>query len=49
VRLRPTKRQEERQRLGIPLYDEDWQALIDGLGRVGVPASLVERFAPEPE
>ncbi|MGH2458437.1 MAG: Ldh family oxidoreductase [Chloroflexota bacterium] len=40
------RQEEERARLGIPLYDEDWQALVDGLKRAGVPADQVERYAP---
>lgn len=37
---------DERARLGIPLYDEDWRALVGGLQRAGVPAELVEKYAP---
>lgn len=41
------RRQEaERGRLGIPLYDEDWQALVEGLKRAGVSSDVVERYAP---
>jgi LDH2 family malate/lactate/ureidoglycolate dehydrogenase len=44
------QRQEtERRRLGIPLYDEDWNAIVSGLERAGIPASLVEPYAPPPE
>lgn len=40
-------RQEEiRSREGIPLYDEDWQAMVDGLGRAGVPAERFSKFIP---
>jgi ureidoglycolate dehydrogenase (NAD+) len=41
---------EERHRRadGIPLYDEDWTALVQGLARAGLPAEdLAARFAPE--
>jgi ureidoglycolate dehydrogenase (NAD+) len=33
---------------GIPLYDEDWTALVQGLARAGLPAEdLGSRYAPE--
>ncbi|MBM4417400.1 MAG: Ldh family oxidoreductase [Chloroflexi bacterium] len=36
-----------RRRDGIPLYDEDWTALIQGLARAGLSGEeLAERFAP---
>ena len=32
-------REERRRRAdGIPLYDEDWTALVQGLARAGLPA-----------
>lgn len=42
------RRQEEvRRREGIPLYPEDWQAILQGLERAGLPArELAERFGP---
>jgi LDH2 family malate/lactate/ureidoglycolate dehydrogenase len=41
------RRQEaERQRLGIPLYDEDWQAIVEGLAKAGVAPELTNRFSP---
>jgi ureidoglycolate dehydrogenase (NAD+) len=41
------QRQEgERRRLGIPFYDEDWQALSQGLQRAGVPAEIVDKYIP---
>jgi ureidoglycolate dehydrogenase (NAD+) len=39
----------ERQRReeGIPLYDEDWTAIVQGLARAGLPAEeLASRYAP---
>ena len=42
-------REERRRRAdGIPLYDEDWTALVQGLARAGLPAEeLAGRYAPE--
>jgi LDH2 family malate/lactate/ureidoglycolate dehydrogenase len=41
------QRQEiERSELGVPMYDEDWNAIVAGLTRAGVSANLVESFAP---
>lgn len=41
-------REERRRRAdGIPLYDEDWTALVQGLARAGLPAEeLAGRYAP---
>lgn len=41
-------REEQRRRVeGIPLYDEDWTAIVQGLARAGLPAEeLAGRFAP---
>jgi ureidoglycolate dehydrogenase (NAD+) len=42
-------REEQKRRAnGIPLYDEDWTALVQGLARAGLPAEeLGEKYAPE--
>lgn len=41
------RRQEElRAREGIPLYEEDWQAIVAGLERAGVPSERVAWYAP---
>jgi ureidoglycolate dehydrogenase (NAD+) len=42
-------REERRRRAdGIPLYDEDWTALVQGLARAGLPAEeLAGKYAPE--
>lgn len=42
-------REERRRRAdGIPLYDEDWTALVQGLGRAGLPAEeLATKYAPD--
>jgi ureidoglycolate dehydrogenase (NAD+) len=42
-------REERRRRAdGIPLYDEDWTSLVQGLARAGLPAEeLAGRYAPE--
>lgn len=37
----------ERSRLGIPLYAEDWHAIVTGLEHAGVSTELVGRYAPE--
>jgi LDH2 family malate/lactate/ureidoglycolate dehydrogenase len=42
------RQEDERKQAGIPLYDEDWQALVAGLERAGVPSDLVEQYAPHP-
>ena len=38
--------QQRRAAEGIPLYDEDWQALREGLSRAGVPAALIAEHEP---
>lgn len=43
------RQEEERTRLGIPLYDEDWQAIVNGLVKAGVPEETVKQFAPAAE
>lgn len=36
-----------RRRDGIPLYDEDWTAIVQGLARAGLPAEdLAAKYAP---
>ncbi|HUX86159.1 MAG TPA: Ldh family oxidoreductase [Chloroflexota bacterium] len=40
------RQQVERTRLGIPLYDEDWDALSQGLVHAGVSASIVSAYTP---
>ena len=42
-------REERRRRAdGVPLYDEDWTALVQGLARAGLPAEeMAGRYAPE--
>jgi LDH2 family malate/lactate/ureidoglycolate dehydrogenase len=35
-----------RSREGIPLYEEDWQAMVNGLGRAGIPPERLAPFAP---
>ena len=38
----------KRRAEGIPLYDEDWTAIVQGLARAGLPADeLGSRYAPE--
>lgn len=42
------REEQKRRTKGIPLYDEDWTALVQGLARAGLPAEeLGEKFAPE--
>jgi ureidoglycolate dehydrogenase (NAD+) len=42
------QQEEARRREGIPLFPEDWQAIVDGLARAGLPAAeLAARFGPE--
>jgi LDH2 family malate/lactate/ureidoglycolate dehydrogenase len=37
----------KRRAEGIPLYDEDWTAIVQGLARAGLPAEeLASRYAP---
>lgn len=36
----------DRRANGIPLYDEDWEAIVGGLSRAGVPEELVQQYAP---
>jgi len=38
--------EDDRRANGIPLYDEDWQAIVNGLTRAGVPDGLVQQYAP---
>ena len=39
--------EQQRRREGIPLYDEDWTALVQGLARAGLPAEeLASKYAP---
>jgi LDH2 family malate/lactate/ureidoglycolate dehydrogenase len=40
------RQEEERALLGIPLYDEDWQAMVEGLKRAGIRQELIEQYAP---
>jgi ureidoglycolate dehydrogenase (NAD+) len=38
----------KRRAEGIPLYDEDWTAIVQGLARAGLPAEEIgSRYAPE--
>ncbi len=42
------REEQKRRATGIPLYDEDWSALVKGLEAAGLPAGeLASRYAPE--
>ena len=39
--------EQQRRKEGIPLYDEDWTAIVQGLARAGLPAEeLASKYAP---
>lgn len=41
------REEQRRSKEGIPLQEGDWKALIENLGKAGIPADLVERYAPD--
>jgi ureidoglycolate dehydrogenase (NAD+) len=42
------REEQKRRKQGIPLYDEDWTALVQGLARAGLPAEeLAAKYAPD--
>jgi LDH2 family malate/lactate/ureidoglycolate dehydrogenase len=41
------REQQRRAKEGIPLAEGDWLALVENLGKAGIPAELVERYAPD--
>lgn len=43
------REQSRRSKEGIPLQDGDWRALAENLGKAGIPADLIERYAPDRE
>jgi ureidoglycolate dehydrogenase (NAD+) len=41
------REEEARRRDGVPLYAEDWQAVVDGLAKAGLPVDeLAARYGP---
>ncbi len=39
--------EQQRRKEGIPLYEADWQAIVGGLQRAGIPADLIDAHAPD--
>lgn len=43
------REQRKRAKDGIPLQHADWDALVENLGKAGIPAELIDRYAPDAE
>ncbi|MDP8921946.1 MAG: Ldh family oxidoreductase [Chloroflexota bacterium] len=41
------REERRRSKAGIPLEEADWAALVENLGKAGLSAELVERYAPD--